>query len=411
MNILEKIYKLIERQFFFTLTRKIIGNIAFLALFHIAIIWLFFDHLQHNSSEDAQRYSQYLMALTFISACAFGFTVFYLHFLIVRPVRAMLKNFEDINNQQGNLSIRLPSFTYDEFQQLSSAYNTFADNLVKLMQEIYDNANQASEINGAVEHSVLRTLHSTEQQQDLTGSINSSSQQVNEAIQDIESSADQVFNANADNLKTAAESSKTLHALVDQINQISGLLSKFDATIGDLQTNTDNIRKILTMVEEFSDQTNLLALNAAIEAARAGEAGRGFAVVADEVRSLSSKVNNATQQINVFINDMEHLVTSTKDESGYLIERSGQTCETISNTSEAFASMVNDFSDNTNRLNSIGSAIHQLAGNYRDSHAAVNRIANLGTEIRDDMRTIEQQTLELRTETDITRNQLQRFID
>jgi methyl-accepting chemotaxis protein len=410
MAIFERIYKQVERKVFFTLGRKITGNIAFLALFQALLFGLFFSYLANEPAKAAAQYRQWLIVLAVCSFVVYGFTIFYLCFLIVRPVQALLYNFDTINNQQGNLSIRLPAFTYDEFLQLSSAYNTFADNLENLMQSIYENAQQANEINAAVGQSVHHTQQSTEQQQTLTSAINNASREINAALTDIEHSTVQVASANTDNLNTATDSSHQLSHLVEQVNEINAHLSRFDTTVGKLRSNADNIRKILSMVEEFSDQTNLLALNAAIEAARAGEAGRGFAVVADEVRSLSSKVNDATRQINVFINDMEGLVSTTQDHSRKLIEQSQQTSQTIEQTSSRFDTLVNDFSENTLRLDNISSAIHQLAQSYHDSHSAVNTIASLGAEIRDDMCKIEQETLALHEKTKATRNQLRQFV-
>lgn len=409
MSLLLKAYTAIEQIFFFTLARKITGNISFLFLFQLLLMGLLFAMLD-DGGVALDHYRPWLYGLCALSMASFLFTLFYLHFLIVRPVRAILDNFDAINNHQGDLSIRLPAFTYDEFRQLSLAYNTFADELAKMMGDIYSSADQATQTNYAVVDAMHSTVKSTCEQGQLSSEVLAQSMQVNDALADVETNTQQVAEVNEDNMAAATRSSSQLVALVDQIQGIGSLLSHFDSTVGNLRVNADNIRNILKMVEEFSNQTNLLALNAAIEAARAGEAGRGFAVVADEVRTLSQKVNGATQQISVFINDMDALVSNTQGESQQLLELTNTASGDINQTVAIFDEMLQSFSNNTEQLNGISKAIHQLAESYSSSHAAVTAISDLGGTIQRDMAAVEKQTEVLIRETESTQQQLQRFV-
>ncbi|AWL12750.1 Methyl-accepting chemotaxis protein PctB [Saliniradius amylolyticus] len=398
------LYYQIEKTFFYTLTRKIVGNVTFLFLFQVLTLWLLI-------SDAPWTQSGWLVGLlAVISVLAFVFTIFYLTYLIVRPVRTILKNFEDINQQQGDLNVRLPKFTYDEFRQLSDSYNLFADNLSQILGDIGRHALNAKNQNQAVVSKVNDTTDSVQQQDGLSQEVMASSQQVNDEIQAIVERTDAVAQATRSNQQTADEATRKLVSLADDIGNIDQLLRQFAATVDGLKDNADNIRNILKMVEEFSDQTNLLALNAAIEAARAGEAGRGFAVVADEVRSLSVKVNEATGKINSFINEMESLVKETQSESENLISVSDKAQSEITDTSEQFQGMLQELIANSERLEHVGESVHTLNHTYNAAHEAVGNISRLGGDIRDNMQQIEQQMRELTVETETTETQLQRFL-
>ena len=409
MSAFKSLYLGVEKALFFTLRRKIIGNLAFLFLFQL-LPWGLLHHFSSTPGVDIQSYQGMLWITAAASLGCFVFTGFYMCYLIERPVKTLLNTLNGINQADADLSIRLPAFTYDEFRQLSKAYNEFADNLGTLLQGVYQTAEQAAQSNTQVLKSQQQTLSLSQQQDGLAQGITRQSQEVQGAIDEVEQSIKAINETNSEHVDAASESSQKLSQQVTKINAIAELINEFDGTIDQLQENSENIRNILQMVEGFSEQTNLLALNAAIEAARAGEAGRGFAVVADEVRSLSQKVSAATQQISGFIGDLDRLVHDSKSSSSLLTERTQQACSELDTTSEKFQQMVVSCQQSSDRLMAISSVVHQLATTYQENHRAVEQISDLSTSIETDMQSCAQQTQQLQQDTQRTQQQLQRFI-
>ncbi|PHI38568.1 chemotaxis protein [Pseudoalteromonas sp. GCY] len=400
-----RIYNFLEETFFFTLTRKIVGNLGFLLLFQaISLFWLYSELSQSSANMGL------FWLITIVIIAAFAFTVFYMRFLIVRPVQAMKESLERVNRQNGNLDAKLPQFTYDEFRDLSEQYNTFTTHLSLLLEKTYESAAAATQSNRDITSSMQSTAKYGQQQLSQGDTIIAASDQVSHSLQSIVHNTDQVYQANTESLHFVRGSSQSLTKLVAEVKQITTLLGNFSSTVSGLKENSENIRNILKMVEEFSDQTNLLALNAAIEAARAGEAGRGFAVVADEVRALSVKVNAATRQISDFINQMNVLVGETNQESEQLISHSSSAEKAISDTSQGFISMSDDFERNQAQLEEIVSAVHQLEETQKHTHQAVQQIVELGQQSKSqiDGALAECQSAQKLTET--TQKELTRFV-
>lgn len=405
MSLYMRIYNLIEESLFFTLTRKIFGNLGFLLVFQIiTLVWLHSELAEHSGSTGVF----WLLAL--ISVGAFIFTFFYMRYLIVRPVQAMRDTLEQINRQDGDLTARLPQFTYDEFRDLSEQYNTFTQHLSELLAATYQSAEAANRSNQQVTDSMKQTALLGGQQIDQGDTIIAASDQVTHSLQSIVHNTDQVYQANTESLHFVRGSSQSLSTLVKEVQQITHLLGSFSSTVAGLKENSENIRSILKMVEEFSDQTNLLALNAAIEAARAGEAGRGFAVVADEVRNLSVKVNDATRQISDFINQMDVLVGETHQESEQLIDHSSSAEQAIRTTSQGFADMSEDFERNQSQLEEIVSAVHQLESTQQHTHESVHRIVELGQSAKSQIDAALQDCQDAQQRSTQTQQELKRFV-
>lgn len=372
-----RIYNFLEQTFFFTLTRKIIGNLSFVFAFQaITLLWLY-------KSLTAQGADQGVFwLLTCIIVAGFTFTIFYMRFLIVRPVTAMRDTLKQINRQDANLTEQLPHFTYDEFREVSEQYNMFTAHLSKLLATTYESSQASAQSNTQVTKSMQHTAQLSQQQIDFSQTITAASNQITDSLQSIVTNTDSVHQVNAEHLNFVTHSAQELTELVTQVKAISHVLSSFSKTISGLKQNSDNIRSILKMVEEFSDQTNLLALNAAIEAARAGEAGRGFAVVADEVRTLSVKVSDATRQISDFINQMDALVGKTNKESEQLVDYSHHAETTISKTSHGFTDRLVEFEHNQQQLQQIVSAVHSLEQTQNETHQSVEQIVELGSQAK-----------------------------
>ena len=401
-----RIYNFLEQTLFYTLTRKIVGNLSFVFLFQaITLFWL------HSSLTENQQSTGLFWALALLIIAGFIFTIFYMRFLIVRPVKAMRDTLININQQDANLAAKLPHFTFDEFRDLSEQYNQFTTHLNSLLSTTYTSAQESVQSNSQVTQSMQHTEQLSEQQINLSHTIINASNQITQSLQAIVSNTDSVHQVNNEHLNFVKLSAGELSKLVEQVRLINEMLGSFSKTIAGLKENSENIRSILKMVEEFSDQTNLLALNAAIEAARAGEAGRGFAVVADEVRTLSVKVSDATRQISDFITQMNELVNETNKESEQLINHSNNAQTSINTTSDGFGKMLNEFELNQQQLQQIANAVHLLEDTQNQTHESVEQIVALGEQAKQQIDTALHDSEQSQKLSQQTQQQLERFVD
>ena len=225
--------------------------------------------------------------------------------LITRPIRNLLLRVEDISRGEGDLTARVEIESSDEIGQLAQAFNRFLQKLHDIVSSI---AGSSSQLAAASEELSLITADSAQnlhQQHSATDQVATAVNEMSATVQEVAQNASDAASAATtadDNVQQGRQVvQQTVSAIMDLARDVDNAAN----VIRELNENSDSIGKVLDVIKGIAEQTNLLALNAAIEAARAGEQGRGFAVVADEVRTLASRTQESTQEIQEMIEKLQ----------------------------------------------------------------------------------------------------------
>ncbi len=245
---------------------------------------------------------------------ALGAFTLLLRAMLSRPIAQLVSMMKEVATGDGDLTRRLNIERKDEIGQLAHWFDTFMENIQNIIREVAGTTQQVAAASTQIAASAEEMAAGMGQQEQQTAQVSAAVEEMSSSVVEVAKKSAQAANAASDSGKQAQAGGGVVEQTVTEMKGIAVQVTESAKAVGALGQKSEQIGQIIGVINDIADQTNLLALNAAIEAARAGEHGRGFAVVADEVRKLAERTTQATKQVASSIKEIQ-------DETRTAVER------------------------------------------------------------------------------------------
>ena len=324
--------------------------------------------------------------------------------LITNPLRELLQRIRDIADGEGDLTQRVVVHSNDELGQLSRAVNAFLEQLQTLIRQVAESTLQVA--SAAEEMSAIASGQEklVNEQYMAVDQVSTAATEMSAAIHEVADNAHSTADAAREADRQGHAAADVVSATMSDLRRLAADVEEAAGVINNLEQDTDKIGGVLSVIEGIAEQTNLLALNAAIEAARAGEQGRGFAVVADEVRALAARTQDSTRDIQQMIQKLQSgtgqavaVMQRGAELAGQSVEKAGATETSLSETS-ASVMRINEMAaqiaaaceeqsqtteDIARNISGIRDLSNQSAQSSQESRDASNALARLASALQE----------------------------
>ncbi|MEH6648704.1 MAG: methyl-accepting chemotaxis protein [Motiliproteus sp.] len=280
----------------------------------------------------------------------------------------------------GDLTVKVEKNSDDEFGQLADAVNQMTTDLHDVVGHVTRTSNELGGMSESLSYAVTTIAEGNRFTSEQTTSMAAATEQMNATVGEISQTTSEVHEASKQAHQAANEGGQVISRALHALNEVSEVVNQNVEQMQELGRRSEKIDVVIDVIKSVADQTNLLALNATIEAARAGEAGRGFAVVADEVRSLAEKTVGASNEITAIVNEMQQgtqQAIASIESSREHVERGSKFGAEAANAVNVIEGQVESTSDRTQQIavaiEELASTVKEIAQNMEQVSGAVNR--------------------------------------
>ncbi len=294
---------------------------------------------------------------------------------ILKPLTHVRGALVSLNSGSGDLRQRLPKETDDEVGEIVDQVNAFMGRYHQLVQQLNDFHKELAGATQQISHLSDQTRNELSEQQSETAQVATAINQMSATVQEVANSAAGTAAATQQAHEESAQGRTVVLTTMEAINNLADEVKRAAAVMGRLEKDSEAIGTVLDVIRDIADQTNLLALNAAIEAARAGEQGRGFAVVADEVRTLASRTQQSTQEIQQMIERLQGAAREAASVMGQGTQRAENSVQQAARAGESLDTIAQ-------AVSTINDMSSQIASAAEEQSAAADEITRNVDSIR-----------------------------
>ncbi|MBA5868744.1 MAG: DUF3365 domain-containing protein [Nitrospira sp. CR2.1] len=307
-------------------------------------------------------------------------TYMLLRSLILQPMAKMSEISRDIAKGEGDLTKRVPADGSDEIAQMGKYFNEFIEklqNMIKKVAHVTDKVASASvELSATAEEISKGTDTLTSRASQTAAAV----EEMNATVGQVAQNSGKAAGLAQETVNTAQEGGTVVTSTISGMQQLSEAVTSSATIISDLGKSSDQIGEIVRTIEDIADQTNLLALNAAIEAARAGEQGRGFAVVADEVRKLAERTTKATKEIGDMIRQIQQDTRGAVESMQQGTQKVTAGVDLVNKTGDALSQIVRMVSESADMIRQIAVASEEQSVATQQIASDIENVAKVTKE-------------------------------
>jgi len=305
-----------------------------------------------------------------------------MYFITSRPIKDIQSVLHDLTNGSGDLSARMPVTSKDPakekgvIKRLAIDFNSYLDNLDKEFASTMYLVGDAGEHTMPVSTAIIKVRDSVEHNVEMATQVATAGDQMSATINEIAMSAQDSASKAEEAVELAQTGGESINLARETSENVSGIISELESEIENLTGKATEIGGVISVINDISEQTNLLALNAAIEAARAGEAGRGFAVVADEVRKLAEKTQSSTKEIEDMVSSMTENIDKVNSGAQNVVSALEVQNDATNGAYSSFQTIVGSIDELNNLIGGISAAVSEQSASTQQIMGNINAVAD-----------------------------------